>query len=177
MGGGGAGGVVVMVVAPGVEVVVLGLVVVVVVGGTGAGVVLATRFAMARISPVWVFITMAIPLLACDARISAPSDCSVTYWRGASIVSSTPDPGTAPRCVTVRPGMATPSGATSSVATPVWPASMELYWYSRPAAPAPASLTVPTRGPAMAPAGSMRCVSDRTLMPLRPSAATRWPRL
>ena len=94
--------------------------------GVGGCTVLATRFAMERISPVRVFMTMAMPLLACDARISAPRDCSVTYCRGSSMVSSTPVPGTVAELRVVLPGKGTPSGDISSTAKPVLPANREL---------------------------------------------------
>src|ERR1700686_3231780 len=127
MGGGGGGGAVVVVltgVEPAGAVVGVGAGGVV---GTGAGVVLATRFAMDRISPVRLFMTIAMPLLACDARISAPRDCSVTYCRGSSMASSTPVPGTVAPLRMVLPGRGTPSGDTSSTEYPLRPANSGSY--------------------------------------------------
>ena len=134
MGGGGGGGGAVVVVVDGVDEPGAGGVA----AGAGASfgvggwTVLATRLAMDRISPVWVFMTIAMPLLACDARISAPRDCSVTYCNGSSIVSSTPVPGTVGELRVVFPGSGTPSGDISSVANPFRPPNSELNLYSRP---------------------------------------------
>src|ERR1700728_4669110 len=51
-----------------------------------------TRLAMARMSPVLVSITTAIPLWAPVEAISSPRADSVTYWSGWSMVSSIPVP-------------------------------------------------------------------------------------
>ena len=55
--------------------------------------VVETRLAIDRISPVLTSITIAVPESAPDAAICWPSACSVTYWRGWSMVSSSPWPG------------------------------------------------------------------------------------
>ena len=134
--------------------------------------VVACRLAWARTSPVFTSITTAVPLKACEAAISAARACSATYWMDSSMVSSTPVPGLA-ATEAVPPGSVTPSGASSRLFEPAFPARRDWYWYSSPDAPLPSQLTDPRRGDASWPAGSTRCVSGTRLMPARLRAVTR----
>ncbi len=103
---------------------------------------------MERISPVRVFMTMAIPLLACDAVISEPRACSVTYWSGSSMVSSMPVPALEEDNCVVLPGSVTPLGDCSIVSVPFSPPRRPLYWYSSPDKPVPSAPTSPMTGAA-----------------------------
>jgi len=139
-------------------------------GGDGAVVPAAvdTRLAMASTWPVRTSITSATPLTAWVAEIWAARACSVAYCRGSSTVSSSPVPGT----VLVRFsigvwGSCTPRGDSSSVSLPDRPASSLLYWYSRPAAPAPDALVRPSTGTASGPLGTTRRELSTTVMPGR----------
>ena len=136
---------------------------------------------MARMSPVLTSITSAVPPVAWEARISAASACSATYWTDSSKVSSIPVPACAG--VDWLPlGSATPSGDCMRWVVPGRPANIAWYWYSIPDVPLPSQPTVPTTGWASRPTGTTRWDSGTRLMPLtfifRIAAATlsgtRW---
>ena len=100
------------------------------------------------------------------------------------MVSSSPLPGSAATEALPEPGMATPSGACMRLLVPALPARSDWYWYSRPEAPSPFQLTVPTTGRASWPSGWTRWGSGTRLMPIRlravtllaTASATRWAR-
>ncbi len=115
--------------------------------------------------------TTAVPLKAWEAAISAANACSATYWTDSSMVSSSPVPGVEATELPA-PGRVTPSGVSIRLLEPALPARSDWYWYSRPDAPFPSQLTVPTTGDASRPSGSTRWVSGTRLIPGRLRAAT-----